>query len=68
MDAEPAASHEPIRSLEGTLLPQPWDNDRFPEIKRESMGTELRKPFASEKVSQDLWAAMIWSCGKRPTA
>jgi hypothetical protein len=49
VDAELAASHKLIQGRAGTLLPQPWDNDRFPEIKPESMESVLRRAFASGK-------------------
>jgi hypothetical protein len=49
VDAELAASHKLIQGREGTLLPQPWDNDRFPTIKPKSMEAVLRRAFASEK-------------------
>ena len=49
VDAELAASHKLVQGLAGTLLPQPWDNDRFPAIKPESMEVVLKKAFASEK-------------------
>jgi hypothetical protein len=49
VDAELAASHKLIQGREGTLLPQPWDNDRFPAIRPESVEVVLRKAFASEK-------------------
>jgi hypothetical protein len=49
VDAELAASHKLIQGQEGTLLPQPWDNDRFPAIGPESVEVVLRKAFASEK-------------------
>jgi hypothetical protein len=49
VDAELAASHKLIQGRAGTCLPEPWDNDRFPAIKPESMEVVLRRAFASEK-------------------
>jgi hypothetical protein len=49
VDAELAASHKLVQGRSGTLLPQPWDNDRFPEIKPESMESVLRRAFVSGK-------------------
>jgi len=49
VDAELAASHKLIQGREGTRLPEPWDNDRFPTIKPESMEVVLRRAFTSEK-------------------
>ena len=49
VDAELAASHKLVQGLEGTLLPQPWDNERFLAIKPEGMEVVLRKAFASER-------------------
>ena len=38
VDAELSASHKLIQGLEGTFLPEPWDNDKFPEV--EPLGVE----------------------------
>jgi len=47
---ESAASHRLVQGTEGTLLPQPWDNSKFPEISK-IRGVEevLKEAFHSEK-------------------
>jgi hypothetical protein len=37
-----AASHKLIQGREGTLLPQPWDNNRFPHIQPKGVKEALR--------------------------
>ncbi len=50
VDAELSASHKLIQGREGTLLPEPWDNDRFPQIHPKSVEETLREAFASERL------------------
>ncbi|KIW30498.1 uncharacterized protein PV07_06240 [Cladophialophora immunda] len=50
IDAELAASHKLIQGREGTLLPRPWDNDRFPQIHPKNVEETLREAFASERA------------------
>jgi hypothetical protein len=47
VDKELAASHKLIQGREGTLLPQPWDNDRFPWVTPKSLEETLRAAFES---------------------
>ena len=42
VDAELSASHKLIQGLEGTLLSDPWDNDKFPEVQPSSVEEALR--------------------------
>ena len=49
VDAELEASHKLIQDSAGTLLPQPWINERFPAIDPESMESVLRSAFASQR-------------------
>ena len=37
IDAELAASHQVIQGTEGTLLPKPYDNGRYPEVKPQGL-------------------------------
>ena len=48
---ESAASHRLVQGTEGTLLPQPWDNYKFPETAKKIRGVEevLREAFHAEK-------------------
>ncbi|RVX73842.1 hypothetical protein B0A52_02732 [Exophiala mesophila] len=48
--AELAASHKLIQGRQGTLLPLPWDNDRFPNIAPSSLQDSLMGAFASPKL------------------
>jgi hypothetical protein len=48
--AELAASHKLIQGRQGTLLPLPWDNDRFPGIAPSSLQDSLMAAFASPKL------------------
>ena len=50
VDAELSASHELIRGREGTLLLEPWDNDRFPQTQPRSVDEALRGAFTSERA------------------
>ncbi|OAL21433.1 hypothetical protein AYO20_11370 [Fonsecaea nubica] len=52
VDAELAASHKLVQGREGTLLPQPWDNDRFPWIHPKGVEETLREAFASERAKE----------------
>ncbi|OAP62392.1 hypothetical protein AYL99_04595 [Fonsecaea erecta] len=52
VDAELAASHKLIQGREGTLLPRPWDNDRFPLIHPKGVEETLREAFASERAKK----------------
>jgi hypothetical protein len=49
VDAELSASHKLIQGREGTLLPEPWDNDRFPNIHPMGVEETLRETFTSER-------------------
>lgn len=50
VDAELSASHKLIQGRQGTLLPLPWDNERFPSIKSSSLEDSLTAAFASPKL------------------
>ena len=45
VDAELSASHKLIQGLEGTLLPEPWDNEKFPDVKPMDVEEALRRAF-----------------------
>ncbi|KAI9695584.1 MAG: hypothetical protein M1820_008509 [Bogoriella megaspora] len=47
IEKELAASHKLIQGREGTLLPQPWDNGRFPDIKPMGIEVALGKAYSS---------------------
>ncbi|KAH8815301.1 hypothetical protein F5884DRAFT_841320 [Xylogone sp. PMI_703] len=48
VDKELSASHKLIQGREGTLLPEPWDNDRFPFVKPEPVEETLAAAFQNE--------------------
>lgn len=48
VDMELSASHKLIQGREGTLLPQPWDNDRFPFLKPEPLEETFAAAFENE--------------------
>lgn len=50
-ELETAASHRLIQGTEGTLLPQPLDNGKFPEAAEKVLGIEegLRRAWKDEK-------------------
>jgi len=50
-ELETAASHRLVQGTEGTLLPQPWDNPKFPEMAKKVRGVEevLTEAFHSGK-------------------
>jgi hypothetical protein len=48
--AELAASHKLIQGRQGTLLPLPWDNDRFPSVAPSNLLDSLTAAFASPKL------------------
>lgn len=50
VDAELAASHKLIQGRQGTLVPQPWDNGRFPHIHPKGVEETLRAAFASQRM------------------
>lgn len=50
VDAELSASHKLIQGRQGTLLPLPWDNERFPSVKPSSLQDSLMAAFASPKL------------------
>jgi len=43
------ASHRIVQGTEGTLLPEPYDNEKFPDVKAEGVEEVLRAAFADEK-------------------
>ena len=45
VDAELSASHKLIQGLEGTMLPEPWDNGIFPDVEPMSIEAALRQAF-----------------------
>jgi hypothetical protein len=49
VDKELAASHKLIQGREGTLIPEPWDNGRFPNVKvdnfRDVLAAAFKDPF-----------------------
>ncbi|KAK5059844.1 hypothetical protein LTR84_009727 [Exophiala bonariae] len=47
IDGELAASHKLVQGRQGTLLPEPWDNARFPSLHTESFEDSLRAAFNS---------------------
>jgi hypothetical protein len=57
VDAELAASHKLIQGRQGTLLPPPWDNGKFPSVEPSSLEESLRAAFASPKLQK----AYNWS-------
>lgn len=50
VDAELAASHKQIQGRQGTLLPMPWDNSRFPAVNVLNLKDSLTAAFASPKL------------------
>ena len=52
VDAELSASHKLIQGRERTLVPQPWDNERFPEIQARGVEEVLKEAFQSERLSK----------------
>lgn len=50
-ELETAASHRLVQGTEGTLLPQPWDNSKFPEAAEKVRGVEegLKAAWQDEK-------------------
>jgi hypothetical protein len=50
VDAELSASHKLIQGREGTLVPQPWDNDKFPDVKPVSVEEALTAAFADPQL------------------
>jgi len=50
VDEELSASHKLIQGRQGTLLPLPWDNERFPSITPSSLQDSLTAPFASPQL------------------
>jgi hypothetical protein len=52
VDAELAASHQVIQGTGATLLPKPYDNDRFPEVKPQGL--------------EETWRAMLQDTKKFP--
>lgn len=48
--AELAASHKLIQGRQGTLLPLPWDNYRFPSVAPSGLRDSLVGAFASPKL------------------
>lgn len=50
VDGELAASHKLIQGRQGTLLPEPWDNEMFPSVgENTSVEEALRRAFGAEK-------------------
>jgi hypothetical protein len=43
IDAELAASHQVIKGTGRTLLPEPYDNARFPEVETETLEQTFTK-------------------------
>lgn len=50
VDAELSASHKLIQGRQGTLLPLPWDNERFPSVTPSNLLDSLTAAFASPKL------------------
>jgi hypothetical protein len=48
VDKELAASHKFIQGSEGTLLPKPWDNERFPWIQPQGLEEALSAAVKTE--------------------
>lgn len=46
VEMELEASHQLIQGRQGTLLPLPFDNSRFPDIRLESVNSALQRLFA----------------------
>jgi hypothetical protein len=46
VDAELAASHQVIQGTGRTLLPEPYDNGKFPEVKVETLEETFGRMFA----------------------
>lgn len=51
VDLELEASHQMVQGKEGTLLPEPWDNGRFPGVgKPKGVEEALREGFANKDI------------------
>ena len=47
VDQELAASHKLVQGRQGTLVPLPWDNSRFPSLHPKAVEECLRNAFKS---------------------
>ncbi|OCL14880.1 NAD(P)-binding protein [Glonium stellatum] len=54
VDLELEASHQLIQGREGTLLPQPWDNGRFPNVKPKGLEEALKQAFGNPGMREFL--------------
>lgn len=54
VDLELEASHQLIQGREGTLLPQPWDNGRFPSVKPKGLEEVLKQAFEDPNMREFL--------------
>lgn len=44
------ASHRVVQGMEGTLLPRPWDNDKFPDVVVKGAEEVLKKGYTDPKT------------------
>lgn len=53
-ELETAASHRLVQGTEGTLLPQPWDNSKFPDAAEKVRGVEevLKSAWQNERYGK----------------
>jgi hypothetical protein len=58
-DAELSASHRLIQGRQGTLLPLPWDNGKFPSVTPSSLQDSLMAAFASTKLRKAYGLEML---------
>jgi hypothetical protein len=59
VDAELSASHRLIQGRQGTLLPLPWDNGKFPSVTPSSLQDSLMAAFASTKLRKAYGLEML---------
>lgn len=50
VDAELSASHKLVQGRQGTLLPLPWDNGKYPSVTPSSLQDSLMAAFASTQL------------------
>jgi hypothetical protein len=51
---EMSASHRIVQGTEGTLLPKPYDNEKFPDVKVKGVEEALKHMFSDEKLRRFL--------------
>jgi hypothetical protein len=50
VDLELETSHQLVQGREGTRLPKPWDNDRFPELQAKGLEEVLAEAFSNKEL------------------